>query len=156
MDLVEGNDELTVRATAELGLQATPPIDPIAKGLRLLVEDGLRGIVADTTIPPGAYDAGTRTGWRVSANGTRWKFSAPQAPGRLRVRRATVKMKPGDPSGIAVEVRSNRGEFTRGLRPLPYAADIVFDGLALQCVHLGIFAPATCPLIRAGTTVSCR
>jgi uncharacterized delta-60 repeat protein len=156
MDLVEGNDELIVRASAELGLQATPAIDPVAKGLRLLVEDGGRGIVADTMVPPGAYDPGTRTGWRVASNGTRWKFSAPQAPGRLRVRRASVKMKPGDPSGIAVEVRSNRGEFTRGLRPVPYAADIVFDGLAAQCVHLGLFTDATCPLVRGGTTVSCR
>jgi uncharacterized delta-60 repeat protein len=152
MDLVEGNDELEVRATAHLPLPVTPTLDPVAKGLRVLVEDGGRGIVADTTIPPGAYDPTTRIGWRRSSNGTRWKYSAPQTPGRLHLRRASVKTKPSEPGRIDVAVQSNRGEFTRGLRPVPYAATIVLDGAALQCVHLS-FGP--CPVVRGGTTVSC-
>jgi hypothetical protein len=122
----------------------------------LLVEDGGRGIVADTTAPPGAYDPSTRTGWRVSANGMRWKFSAPHGPGRLGVRRASVKTTANDPTRVDVQVRSNRGQFTRGLRPRPYAATVVLDGLALQCIDLHGFTEATCPLVSGGTTVSCR
>jgi uncharacterized delta-60 repeat protein len=156
MDLVEGNDELTVRASGSLPAPPSPAIDPVAKGLRLVVRDGGRGTVVDAHVPPGAYDSATRTGWRRSANGLRWKFSAPQTPGRVHVRRASVRTVGGGSGFLDVQVQSSRGEFTRGLRPLPYAATIVLDGLALQCLELDLFTPDTCLLVRGGTTVSCR
>ena len=58
---------------------------------------------------------------------------------------------------VDVRVQSNRGEFTRGLQPLPYGATIVFDGASAQCAALAFTTGGTaCTLACAGTTVACR
>jgi hypothetical protein len=47
-----------------LPFPATPPIDPLAVGIRVLVEDET-GVRIDASIPGGAYDGDLSAGWRI-------------------------------------------------------------------------------------------
>lgn len=45
----------------------TPPITPVASGVRVLVEDS-GGLRLDATVPGGAYDSDLRSGWKIREN----------------------------------------------------------------------------------------
>lgn len=48
-------------------------VDPLAEGLTLLLNDS-GGTVMAVTLPAGAFDTGTQTGWKVNAAGNKWKY----------------------------------------------------------------------------------
>jgi hypothetical protein len=61
----------------------SPPLDPIGTGVRIfvgqnsydpMIDQTRTTIVYDATIPAGAYDRLTKTGWKVNGAGTAWKY----------------------------------------------------------------------------------
>lgn len=55
---------------------STPP-DPDLAGLGIVVNDADHALV-NVTLPPGAYDKTTKTGWKVDKKRTKWTWSAPK------------------------------------------------------------------------------
>jgi hypothetical protein len=63
-----------IRFAGSLTVPTTPAIDPVAKGLRLVVRDGGGATTIDTIIPPGAFDPDTRRGWLANGSGRTFRY----------------------------------------------------------------------------------
>src|SRR5262249_52132051 len=52
----------------------SPPLDPIQRGMRLLVTGVTGDSIIDATLPPGAYASSTHAGWTTNASATVWTY----------------------------------------------------------------------------------
>src|SRR5262249_42560095 len=55
-------------------LPTTPTIDPIGRGLRVLITDAHGGTVFDETLPGGGFDPLAGVGWKANKAGTAWTY----------------------------------------------------------------------------------
>src|SRR5262249_35825265 len=65
-----GDEKLSVKGQAVL--PSTPTIDPTTRGARLLLTSATGATLLDVTVPQGAYDVPTKTGWKVNGALTAW------------------------------------------------------------------------------------
>src|SRR5262249_32481880 len=70
-----GDEKLRLKGEMTIS-NLTPPIDPVANGLQLIVRDQNGATIFTRTVPPGTTGD---SGWRANAQGTRFKFSAASA-----------------------------------------------------------------------------
>jgi len=73
------DDRLSLKTN--LQVPDTPTINPLKKGLRLLLSGPL-GQVFDATIPPGGFDSSARAGWISSGKGGATRTPATRFPSR--------------------------------------------------------------------------
>jgi hypothetical protein len=59
-----GDDTAKIKGRC-IPFQETPTIDPVANGMRLVMQDAQQNTPLDATIPGGAYDSVTKSGWKV-------------------------------------------------------------------------------------------
>lgn len=69
-----GDDTLTFTGT--FAAPAMPP-DPDTRGLTVTLEDA-GGLVTEASLPAGAYDKQTKTGWKVDKQRTKWTWLHPK------------------------------------------------------------------------------
>jgi len=69
-----GDDRLLFQGQMVVPYPYSPPLDPLANGLRVLVTDVTGAAVLDATIPGGAFDPTTAAGWTVDSGGTTWRY----------------------------------------------------------------------------------
>ncbi|MCW5893446.1 MAG: hypothetical protein KIT14_23270 [bacterium] len=143
--LPTGDDGL--KLTGEMIVPTSPALDPLMNGVRLAVT-GAAGTVADVALPGGAYDAGTKTGWKVKGGGTAWTFSS--KAGVAGITKVAVKKLPVPAGRVKVKVTGKKGAFVAGAGDLPLRATFSLDA-AGQC---GTSAFASCAL--AGPNVRCK
>ncbi|MBI3249877.1 MAG: hypothetical protein HYZ50_25560 [Deltaproteobacteria bacterium] len=74
------NGDDAVNFSGTLAFATLPAFDPIANGVRVVLADA-DGALFDVTIPGGAYNSITKTGWKLNKAGTQWKFNSPTAVG---------------------------------------------------------------------------
>jgi hypothetical protein len=149
------NDD-TLKLKGRMTVPQTPAIDPAAQGARLLVQDAAGGTVFDVTVPAGAYDAGTRSGWKVLGSGWQYRNGAGlQGLTKLTVKRASA-------SGLlTVSAKAKNGAFPVTAGQLPVRFTIVVEGPIGddgQCGDATFISPAAprCTLSGTGTTLKCR
>jgi cysteine-rich repeat protein len=146
-----GDDTLSFRATATLPAQPSPPLDPVANGVRLLVRDQARTLV-DATIPGGAY-AGT-AGWVASSSGTKWTYrNRSTAPGTIT--RVLVQLDVKHPGLVRFQAKARAGSY--GLTPadLPLGATVVLDPPSAttgECGEVTFTGPAPAPACSFGSS----
>lgn len=135
----------------------SPPIDPMTAGLRVVVRNAAGDALVDETVPAGAYDNGTRAGWRVYTTGTSmtWKFVRPAGGGA--VRRAVVKKRARTGDALKIGVKGSAVCFAAP-SSLPLSATVVLTpprALTGQCgeVH---FAGAACASRAGGQRIVCH
>jgi hypothetical protein len=130
--------------------------------VRVLVVGATGTQIVDTTIAGGAYDSGTRTGWRVNGAGTSWTWKGPgtATQGIIKV---GVKRIQSIPGGIKFKVSGRNGTYTVTAPELPVTGILVLDPPAAtggQCVEARF--PATppakpsCTLQSGGATLKCK
>ena len=139
----------------------SPPIDPLRKGVRILVEDAQTGRLIDAIIPGGPFNPGTRAGWRVNKAGTVWTYrnagrSAPAVDGITRI---TVKdLSSKRPGYLTISVVGKRG--LRGRPHLPLRVTLVLDSpiaLSGQCALASFAGPSPAPACSGGNSgVVCK
>ncbi len=56
---------------------STPTIDPVMNGMRIIISDSAGNQPVDITIPGGAYNTGTKAGWKVNGSNTVWLYKNP-------------------------------------------------------------------------------
>jgi hypothetical protein len=132
-----GDDALAFSGRLGLPAPVVAALDPVAHGLRLVVTDRATTIL-DATLPGGAFDAGTKTGWKF-AKGT---FKYANGSGGIQgVRSAKVKPSTTDPGLVIVAVRGKKGSYAVAAGDLPLRATIVLDASACADADFEGLAP---------------
>src|SRR5262249_37218213 len=133
---------LVIRGAARLSTPLTPPLDPVAHGIRLVIEQA-GAPFRDVTVPGVAYQAQTRTGW--TAKGRRWTVVSPVALGGL-ISRVKLSMAAGVPGRLRFDiVAQSVGAFAPPVLPLkitlvldpPFATKGECTEAIPTCVHKG-------------------
>jgi len=98
-----GADGAALRHDSETNVPAAPAIDPVTKGLRVLITDSTGATPLDATMPGGAYDTVNRVGWRVNGTGTAWTYKNAGSPVPLvnGIQKAQLKRPPRPTSAPA-------------------------------------------------------
>jgi hypothetical protein len=141
LDTPPGDDTLTLKG--ELGAAG----DPIANGVRILIDDGA-GRVLDARIPGGAFDRDTKVGWKVNQAGTAWTYQNPTSV--LGITKVTLKGSVRTPGLLKVAVVGKAGSYPVAPGNLPLRYTIVLDP---QC---GEASFAGCVVNRSGKTLTCK
>lgn len=151
-----GDEKLVVKGEWVVS-NTSPPIDPLANGLRFRVDDELGNFVFERVIPGGAGEPG----WRANTAGTAWKYKDRDgilAPG---INKVTVTNRGGK---YRVKIRGRESDFTVDAGDLPLQVTIVLGGdaaaAANQCGFVA-FNPQGggdpyCKMSSSGASVSCR
>lgn len=154
------NDKLSLKGQATITL--SPPLDLVTNGVRVLVVGATGTEVVDATIPGGAYDSATRTGWRVNGAATSWSWKGPGTT-TAGIVKVGVKLKPSQPGFVKFKVSGKNGTYTVTSPDLPVTGILVLDPPAAtsgQCIEARF--PATppakpsCSLQSGGATLKCK
>ena len=142
-----------------------PTIDPVANGMRFLITDSTGSTPVDVTIPGGAYDVATKSGWKVNGSGTSWTYKnagtvTPLINGIQKMQLKAVSSVPGK---YKVGVKGKNGSYPINPANLPLVGTIVIDvpyAATGQCGEAQFPAapPAkpSCVSVSGGKTVKCK
>lgn len=154
-----GDDKLTIKGEAVIPL--VPALDPPGRGVRLLLASVTGATLLDVTVPPGAYDPVTKTGWKANGKNTAWTFKAPgtatQGIQKVSVKRASTAL-----GAIKFGIKGKNGSYAVAPADVPVRATLVLDVPAAaggQCVELEFPVPPPgspgC-VLKDGTTLKCK
>jgi parallel beta-helix repeat protein len=152
-----GDDTLLFRGDVVVPDLTSPVLDPVATGVHVVVQDANGARALDVLVPPGAYSAATRQGWKVSPDGRRWRYTsrATGAPGGI-TSVAVQDLSSKVPGLIRFTVKGARGSYAVDQGALPIEGLLVLDpptAATGQCAA-ATFAANAC---RAdGRAVVCR
>jgi hypothetical protein len=157
LDTPSADDKLTLKGEGVLPFPFTPPLDPIATGAEVMLDDDDGTSVLDVLIPGGAYDKTSKIGWRANRKGTAWTYrNASGLDGITKLRGTT---KPTSPGLVKVKVTGKNGSYATP-SALPVTGAVVFDpesGATGQCVEATFPGPAPSPSCTFnGSTLKCR
>ncbi|HEV7733729.1 MAG TPA: metallophosphoesterase [Candidatus Binatia bacterium] len=156
-----GDDRL--KFTGSLNIPTTPPVNPIAKGLRLIMTDAAGGTILDTTVPAGAYDALTRAGWTVNGAGTAftYKNAGTTVPLNDGIYKVSFKRQ-GAVGQYKFTIVGKNGTYPVPPTALPITATVIVDtpqattGQCADAIFPGPKPAPTCTIDASGNTVKCR
>jgi hypothetical protein len=141
-----------VRVSASFPVPTTPAIDPVANGLRLLVEDSTGGVTLDATLPGGAFNPATGAGWLVNGSGTIFTYRNTSGAPLAGIEKAVLN------TGGSGTVR-----FKAIGRDSTYAAphkvvtvSVIVDASTGQCGEAVLRSPESCTVLNGGARFVCR
>jgi hypothetical protein len=144
-----GDDGLKMKGT--MTVPTTPALDPVTRGVRIVLGNANEDI-ADITIPPGAYDAVTKTGWKANGNGTSFTFLS--RTGVSGIVKVTVKTIASTPGLVKFGVTGKKGTFATIPETLPLFATFTLDANG-QCGTADFSGPSqSCR--SNGVTIKCK
>src|SRR5262249_29075683 len=153
-----GDEKLSLKGEAVI--PPTPTLDPLSNGVRILLTSATGATLLDITIPPGAYNVQSKTGW--IASGTSWTFKAP-GPSTVGIQKVSVKRNGSVPNGIKFSIKGKNAVYSIGTLDVPVGATLVLDvptAVGGQCVEMTFPAapPASpsCVLKAPGATLKCK
>jgi len=150
-----GDDRLAFSGKFALQTPFNPPLDPATKGVRILIDDHTGTVVADETVPGGAYNSVTRQGWTTNASG--WKYRRHDGNGIIKV---GIKPSHTTPGLLAFSVKGRNGSWpvsTAG-SALPLHATFILDPPYAATGECGetVFSTVSCTAGGGGATFRCR
>ncbi len=143
----EGDDGLLFKG--RMVVPTTPPIDPAANGVRVLVTDASSAtgaIVVDATIPGG-------TGWKTNNAGTRWRYANPAGIGGIT--KVRIAEKASAPGSLKFSIKGAHGSFAVAASALPVKGTLVIDSPIAITGQCGEATPP-CRVVAKGKTILCR
>jgi hypothetical protein len=160
--LAPANDEKLNLKGFFANVPTSPTIDPVAKGLRVLVTDSLGNTPIDVTVPAGAYNAGTKTGWKVNGTGTAWTFKTANTGLINGIIKAQLRAIPSTPGKYKFAVKGKDGTYPVSTTNLPLTGTIVIDppyattGQCGEATFPAVYpAKPSCSQV-AGKTIKCK
>jgi cysteine-rich repeat protein len=157
-----GDDRLAFKGQAVLASPFDPPLDPLANGVRLLIEDATGAPVLDATVAGGAYDSVTREGWKVNGSATAWTYKSPGTqPQGITV--VGVKTSSNSPGLVKLKAKGKDGSYAVAPANLPVRVTVVLDpptAATGECVEATWTAPPpvvpSCSAVATGNVVKCK
>jgi hypothetical protein len=156
------DDKLSLTGQAVLATLTTPPLNPVANGVRVMIVDNLGTVVLDSTVSGGAYDAISKIGWKVNGSQTSFTYKNPgNHPDGITT--VGVKMITKTPNMVKVKVKAKNGTYPVNTANLPLHATVVLDpptAATGECIEATW--PATAPVkpscvsASGGATVKCK
>ena len=158
-----GDERLTAGGRVQV-VTLSPPIDPSANGVTLVLADASGAVLFSRTLPPGLSTSSTIPGWRVNPAGTRWQFRDRSRLAAGGITAAVISHQPTRAPGRFTFTIKGTGAFQIQPDQLPLQVAVIFGtaahSAAGQC-GVRLFNPSTavaprCLLKRAGAVVTCR
>ncbi len=151
LDTPVGDDGLAFRG--ELTIPTMPPLDPVAHGVRVVVEDST-GPVVDAAIPGGLVDPLTKIGWKPNQTATAWTYT--NKTGYQGITRVAVKLSSKVPGLVTFRVVGKKGAFATTAADLPLTATFALRP-AGQCGTADFSGPApVCAFNAKNSTLTCK
>lgn len=149
-----GDDGLQFSGSFTVTGSVSQALDPVAAGVAMRLVDP-PGVALHVRIPGGAYDRATKTGWKVSALGTRWTyFSGTGTPSGGITRVALVDKSAMTPGLVTFRFTGRNGS---------YGVSTAVDAEVMlppssQCFEATFPAvpPATPSCVLSRTTLRCK
>lgn len=142
-----------IRVAAVVDVPTEPPIDPVAKGLRIVIRDAA-GETIDLVIPPGAIDSATGRGWWAAGSGTAWNYRD-RAGTENGIMRALVRRRGAGSGELKIVVFGQNGLYPLPLSP-PVTAAIVIDAPTATTGQCGEGTFGICFFRNQGAKLLCR
>jgi hypothetical protein len=151
-----GDDRLKFKGTLN-NVPVTPAIDPVANGVRVLI-DGAPGTgnVLDVTVPGGSYNSSLLTGWKANSSGTTFKYL--NKLGVQGITQVIVKLNVNEPGVVRFTVTGRDGSFGVTPAQLPLTGTFLLDvpiATTGQCGEMS-FGDANCVMSGTGSTAKCK
>jgi hypothetical protein len=143
-----GDDGLKLRGV--MTVPTSPPVDPPAKGVRVMLNDAAGHTMLDAVIPGG-------TGWTTNAAGTRWRYRNPS--GVLGITKVGIVSRGGQ---LRFWVKGRNGSYGVSPAELPVKGTLVIDSPIArtgQCGEMLFPGPAPaprCAMNVTGSILRCR
>ncbi|TMA38081.1 MAG: hypothetical protein E6J75_18700 [Deltaproteobacteria bacterium] len=153
-----GDDRARFRGRLALPFPFSPSLDPGTKGVRILLDDSTGARVLDATIPGGAYDYATQTGWKVNPSRTKWLY-ANGLGGIQGLVRLVVKASASVPGQVDFIALGRNGAYPVPRSNIPVTALFTLDASAGQCGAATFPGPPPAPSCRfssTGNALSCK
>ncbi len=157
-----GDDRLKFKGSFA-SVPTSPTINPVTKGVRVVVTDAVGNTVVDATIPAGAYNASQKAGWKANGAGTSWVYKNSGTIIPLVNGINKVSLKKQKTVGLyKFTVGGKNGSYGFSTANLPLTGTLVIDApLATtgQCGEALFPGPAPfprCTLTAGGNTVKCK
>jgi parallel beta-helix repeat protein len=122
------DDQLFFRGRLVLAHPLAPPLDPVATGIAVVVEQASGVRVLDVLVPGGAWDPARRAGWAALRGSAGWKYTdrSESPPGGIRS--VVIRDRSGrEPGVVRFRVRAGRGAYAVAPEDLPLAAALSVD-----------------------------
>ena len=138
----------TLAFAGALPAPATPP-DPDLHGLAILLSDG-GGVVREETLPAGAYDKATKTGWKVNKKRTKWTWAHPKDGAVGGFVKAVVARKK---TTLAIALKAQNGAYA-ATAPVAIAVTLPTNGECARTDFTG--TQQGCALKSKGKKIVCK
>ncbi len=162
-------NSLALSATVPFSVAPNPPLDPLANGVRLIVQGAARTVL-DAAIPPGPPSGTPSVGWTVRATPAKttwtWKDQAVKSfPGAGTavaggVFQVTVQRKTTTPTLVHVTAKAKGVDLGAFFTDVPLSTTVVLDPPAAttgECGSLTFAGPSPAPSCTVTATgVTCR
>ena len=152
-----GDELLDFRGRVGVPSPFSPPLDPVATGVGVLVRDAAGAAVVDVMVPGGPFDPATRNGWTATRSGTAWRYlhRGPNPPGGITAVDVSdlSKKTPG-----LVKFRVKGTGLAAAPSELPLSALLVLDPPTAETGQCGAatFTDARHACTARGDAVQCR
>ncbi len=141
-----GDDTLSFQGTLTLRSPVSPALNPLANGVRLLIDD-TAGMVLDVTVPGG-------TGWTVNRSGKKWAYrsKSPRPPGGIY--KVVIQDKSAVTSGLVrFAVSGKAASSAVASAELPVTARMIIAASGGQCGDANF---PSCAFNASGSKLRCK
>lgn len=137
-----GDDQLKLNAV--IAVPSSPPINPAAQGLRLILTTRSGSVAADLTAPPGA-------GWKANGSGTSWKYRNTAATSGIQL----AKLRAMPDGTVRVKLKARGLALAAAAADTPPVARIVLGAPTAAPGQCGASAFGSCRTSGNASTVRC-
>src|SRR5581483_2697858 len=111
----------------QVTVPTTPAINPVATGVRVILENADPATLLDVVVPGGTYNPVTHTGWRPNPTNTRWVYKGGSPTPANPISGITVSTSPRTPGVYKFAVRGKNGSFPTTPSDTPLRGTFVID-----------------------------